>query len=130
MPCLFGVGEAARAPMLCGDDLARLGLEPWVELATPGAVFEALILPRPLLDWCNILPGFIVARTVSMMHGIEDPDPCLPCGIQDLQHVRYTVVGLSNGFDSWPDLAAFRNEIIVWIDDEKCCELLVIRDVR
>src|SRR5262245_13084272 len=72
------VGEATGTPMLCGDDLARLRLELGTDLATPRAVFEALVLPRCLLNGRNVLPGFVVARTVSMMQGIKDPKLRLP----------------------------------------------------
>jgi hypothetical protein len=42
------VGKAAGAPMLLGDDLARLRRELGTELAAPRAVFECLCLPGPL----------------------------------------------------------------------------------
>jgi hypothetical protein len=41
----ISVGEAAGAPMLLGNHLARPGLELGADLATPSAVFEALSCP-------------------------------------------------------------------------------------
>src|SRR5262245_2487338 len=98
----IGVGEAAGAPMLRGDDLAWLGLELGTDLATPGAVFEALVLPRRPLDGRNVLPGLVVARAVAMMHGIVDPKLRLPRRIQDLQHVRNAVIRFGNSPNAAP----------------------------
>src|SRR5437764_1194997 len=66
------VGEATGAPMLGRDDLAALRLELGTELASPCAVFEGLTSPRCLLNGRNVLARLVVARTVAMMHGIED----------------------------------------------------------
>jgi hypothetical protein len=79
------VGEAAGTPMLRGDDLARLGLELGTDLAAPRAVFEALSLPRGLLNGRNVLPSLVVSRTVSMMQCIKDAKLRLARGIEDLQ---------------------------------------------
>src|ERR1043166_926147 len=81
------VGEGAGTPMLCGDDLARFGRELGADLAAPGAVLEALALPRRLLCGRNVLPSFVVARPVTMMHRIEDSEFGLPHRVQDLQHI-------------------------------------------
>src|SRR5262249_60313306 len=54
------VSEAAGTPMLGGDNLAWLGLELGTDLATPRAVFEALSLPRSLLNGRNVRPGLVV----------------------------------------------------------------------
>jgi len=40
------VGKATGTPMLRGDNFARLRLESETDVATPGAVFEALSHPR------------------------------------------------------------------------------------
>jgi hypothetical protein len=48
------------------------------DLATPGAVFEALVHPRCLLNGRNVLPSLVVARPESMMQCIEDPKLRLP----------------------------------------------------
>jgi hypothetical protein len=53
--------------MLRGDNLARLRLELWADLATPRAEFEALSQPPCLLNGRNVLPSLVVAWTVSMM---------------------------------------------------------------
>src|SRR5262249_35053602 len=121
-----GVGEAAGAPMLRGNDLTRLRDELGAELAAPSAIFEALPLPSCLLNWRNVFPRLIVARTVAVMHGVEDPKFRLARGIQDLQHVWNAVVRFGDGFDAWPDLAALGNEIVVWIDYQKGSDLLFI----
>src|SRR5262245_45038294 len=52
----IGVGEAARTPMLCGDDLAWLGREFGTDLATPCTVFEGLSAPRRSLNRRNVFP--------------------------------------------------------------------------
>src|SRR5271154_7362658 len=43
------IGKAARAPMLRGDDLAWLGHEAGMHLATPAAVLEGLVRPGRFL---------------------------------------------------------------------------------
>jgi hypothetical protein len=53
--------------MLLSDNLTSPGLELRTELATPGTVLEALCSPGRPLDGRNVLPGLVVARTVSMM---------------------------------------------------------------
>src|ERR1700736_530322 len=58
------VGEATGAPMVCGDNLARLRLELGTDLTPPRAVFEDLALPRCLLNWRNVFPGLVVTRPV------------------------------------------------------------------
>src|SRR5689334_8845455 len=102
----IGVGEAAGTPMFRGHDLTRLRRELGTNLPAPGAVFETLILPRRPLDWRDVLPAFVVARAVTMMHGIEDAKLRPACGIQNPQHVRDAVVRFSNCLDARPDLAA------------------------
>src|SRR5262249_23087157 len=67
-----GVGEAAGTPVFLCDNLTWRGHEFGTELATPCAVFEALVLPRGSLNRRNVGPRFVVACTISMMHGIED----------------------------------------------------------
>src|SRR6266403_3304669 len=71
-------------------------------LATPRAVFEGLSLPPRLLDRRNVLPGLVVARTISMMQCIEDPKLRLPRRIQDLQHMRDAVIRFCNSPNAVP----------------------------
>src|SRR6516225_11452484 len=67
-----GVGEAAGTPVLLCNNLTWRRHEFGTELATPCAVFEALVLPRGSSNRRNVGPRFVVACTISMMHGIED----------------------------------------------------------
>src|SRR5262249_45595299 len=100
-----GVGEATGTPVLLGNNLTWRRHEFGSELATPCAVFEGLVLPCGSLNRRDVGPGFVVARTVSMMHGVEDAKLRRARGVQDLQHVRNAAVCLSHGFDARPDLA-------------------------
>src|SRR5215475_8628114 len=109
--------------MLRCNDLAWLGLELGTDLATPRAVFEALVLPRGSLDRRDVRPCFVVAGTISMMHGIEDAKLRCARGIQDLQHVGNAIVCFSDSFDQGPELAALGNEVVVRIDHQKGSEL-------
>src|SRR5262245_66629578 len=102
--------------MLRCNDLAWLGLELGTELATPCAVFEALVLPPASLDRRDVRPCFVVACTISMMHGIEDAKLRCARGIQDPQHVGNAVVCFSDCFDEGPELAALGNEVVVGVD--------------
>ena len=114
--------------MFLGYDLTRRRHEFGAELAAPGAVFESLPLPSCPLNWRNVPPRFVVARTVAMMHGIEDPKLRLARGIENFQHVGNAVVGVSDRFDAGPDLAALGNEIVVRIDHQKRSDALVGRN--
>src|SRR5499427_5225791 len=66
-----GVGEATGTPVFLGDNLTWRRREFGTELTTPCAVFEALVLPGGSLNRRNVGPRFVVACTISMMHGIE-----------------------------------------------------------
>src|SRR5262245_37492742 len=111
-----GVGEATGTPMFLCDNLTRRRHEFGTELATPCAVFEALVLQRASLNRRNVCPRLVVACTIPMMHGIEDAKLHCARGIQDLQHVGNAAVCFSNSFDARPNLAALGNEVVVGID--------------
>src|SRR5499425_1989776 len=111
-----GVGEATGTPVFLCDNFAWRWHEFGTELATPCAVFEALVLPRGSLNGRYVGPRFEVTCTISMMHGIEDAKLHCARGIQDLQHVGNAVVCFSDRFDARPDLAALGNEVVVGID--------------
>ena len=114
--------------MFGDDNLAWLGLELGTELAPPGAVFEALSHPRRLLNGRDVLPGLVVARTISTMRHIEDTKLRLPRRIQDLQHMRNAVIRFGNSPNAVPYLAAFGNEIVVGIDHKKRSDVSVVSD--
>src|SRR5262249_49310606 len=113
----ISVCKSTRAPMLRRDDVARVRLEPGTNLATPCAVFKGLAGQTSFLDRRDIFPSFIIARTVTTMHRIENAELRLPCCVQNLQHIRNTVVGLSHALDAIPYLTSLRNEIVVRIND-------------
>src|SRR5262245_29404124 len=111
-----GVGEATGTPVFLCDNLTWRRHEFGTELATPCAVFEALVLPRASLNRRNVGPRFVVACTIPMMHGIEDAELHCARGIQDPQLVGNAVVWFSDSFDAVPDLAALGDEVVVGID--------------
>src|SRR5262249_2308848 len=76
-----GVGEAAGTPVFLCDNLTWRRREFGTELATPCAEFEALVLPRGSLNRRNVGPRFVIACTITMMHGIEDAKFHCACGI-------------------------------------------------
>jgi hypothetical protein len=112
--------------MLQGHDFARLRLELAADLATPRAVFERLIQPGCLLDGRYVLPSLVVAWTVATMQRIEDAKLRLPRSIQDLQHMRNTIICFCNRLQAIPYFASLGNEIVVRIDEEKCSDLFII----
>jgi hypothetical protein len=61
-----------------------------------------------------------------MMQCVEYPDARLSRRIQDLQHMRNTVVGFSDTLQTIPYFAALGNEIVIWIDHQKRSDLLLI----
>src|SRR6516225_1974088 len=98
----IGVGKATGTPVLQGHDVAHLRCELAADLATPGPVLEGLMRPGCLLDGSNVLPGLVVALTVSMMQRIENAQPRLPRSIQDLQHVRNTIIRFCDSLQAVP----------------------------
>src|SRR5262245_4526608 len=73
---------------------------------------------------------FQVSRTVSMMHRVEHPKPRLSRGVQDLQHMRNAVVRLRDPLNARPELAALGDEVVVRINHQKRCDLLVVGVLR
>src|SRR5215468_449949 len=121
-----GVGEAAGTPMFLGDDLAGRRYEFGAEFAAPGPILEGFVLPGPSLDGSDIRPRLIIARTVAMMHGVEDPQLRLARRIQDLKHVGDTLVGFGDRLDAGPDLATFGDEVVIRIDHEQSSDGLAV----
>lgn len=115
--------------MLAHDDLTRRGHELVAELASPRAIFEGLMRPSRPLNRRDVLPGFVVTQSVAPMHGIEDPKLRLPCRVQNLQHMRNTAVRLGDSFDAGPELPAFRDEVVIWIDHQERCYCPIIGTV-
>src|SRR6476619_339878 len=111
------MGEAARAPMLLRDNFAGFRLETGANLATPGAVFENFTRPARLLDGRDVSPRLVIARAVSMVERIENADSGTSGCVQNRLHMWDTTVGLRNSLYTRPYLAAFRNEIVIGIDN-------------
>ena len=86
--------------MLHSDNLAWLRRELGADFSAPRTVFEGLSLERPLLNGRNVLPSFVVARTVSTMHRVEDAKPRVARGMQDLQHMGNAVIRFRNTPDA------------------------------
>src|SRR5215831_13808044 len=132
MPCFLScksksvLAKPLGTPVFLCDNLTWRRHEFGTELATPCAVFEALVLPRGSLDRRDVRPCFVVACTISMMHGIEDAKLRCARGIQDLQHVGNAFVCFSDSFDAGPDLAALGNEVVVGIHHQQRGDALVV----
>jgi hypothetical protein len=60
-----------------------------------------------------------------MKQRIENAKLSLPRSIQDLQHMRTTIISFSNRLQAIPYFASLGDEIVVRIDDEKCSDLFV-----
>src|SRR5262245_61833381 len=111
--------------MLERDDVSRLRSEFSAYLGAPRSVFESLSQPGCLLNRRNVLPGLVIARAVLTMQRIKYAEPRLPCGIQNLQHMRDTIICFCNSLQAIPYFASLGNEIIVWIDDKKRCDFFI-----
>src|SRR5262245_17515880 len=61
-----------------------------------------------------------------MMHDIEDEKLRIPRGIQDLQHMRNTVIRFCNDPNTFPQLASLRDEVVVRIDHQKSSNFFVV----
>src|SRR5262245_9231392 len=112
--------------MLRSDDFASLRLELGTDLATPGAVFEDLMRPSCFLDGRDVLPGLVVAWTVTTMQRIKDAHFRFPCRIQHIQHVRNTAIRFCNSLKAMPQLAAIGNEVVIRIDHQKSGKVFFI----
>src|SRR4030095_14589093 len=112
--------------MLRRNDIARLRFELAAYLAAPHTVFEGPSRPGCLLNWRNVLPGFVVARAVSTMQRIEDTDVRLPRRTQDLLHMKDALICFCDALQHIPYFAALGYEIVIGIDHQKCGDLLFI----
>src|SRR5215471_18665791 len=113
--------------MLLGNDFARFGFELTADLAAPGTGLEALVLPRCLLNRRDVVPGLIVTRTVAMMHRVKHTKPGLPRRIQDVQHVRNTVVRFGNALHAGPYLTPLGKEVVIRIDYQERRKVPLVR---
>ena len=68
------VSETTGTPMLRGYDIAGVRFELGADLTAPCPVFEGLSRPDCLLNRREVLPGLVVACTVSPMQRIENAD--------------------------------------------------------
>src|SRR5690349_13693953 len=116
--------------MLRDDTFSRLRGELGTDLATPRTEFESLMLPRCPLNRRDVLPTLVVAWTITMMQCVENAKSRLPCCIQNLQHMRNTLIRLCNGLEAIPYLAAIGNEIVVRVDHKQCGHCLVVCHCR
>jgi len=105
--------------MFKGHNVARPRCEFAADLAAPRPVFEGLSRPCRLVNWRNVLPALVVAWTVSTMQRVENAKRRLSRSIEDLHHMRNTLIRFSNTLQAIPYFAACGNEIVVRIDDEK-----------
>lgn len=63
------------------------------------------------------------------MQCVENAYVGLPCGIEDLTHVRNALVGFGNAPEAIPYFAALGDEIVVWINHYETGEVLFVRHV-
>ena len=107
--------------MFLGHNVTGLRSEFGTNLAAPGAVCEGLSRPGCFLNRRNVLPGLVVTR----MHRIENAQSSPSRSGQQLKHMRDAIIRLCNAFDAIPYFAALRYEIVIGIDDRKCCDPFV-----
>src|SRR5215470_4951815 len=96
--------------MLLSHNLTRSRGELAANLAAPCSVFKSLRRPGSLLDGRDVLPGLVVAGTVSMMQRVEHAKSRLPRRSQNLRHMRNALVPFRNGLQATPDLPSLGNE--------------------
>jgi hypothetical protein len=75
-----GVGEAARSPVLTGDDIPRLRLEIIMKRPAPAGFGEGLRPGRPELIRRGKVERDVIARLPAVMQDEEDPQPVSPRG--------------------------------------------------
>jgi hypothetical protein len=88
--------------MLEGHDVAWLRGEFAADFAAPRPVLEGFTRPGGLLDRREVLPGLVVAGTVPMMQRVADAKPRRPRRIEDLHHMRNTIIGFCNRLHAIP----------------------------
>src|SRR6202020_696872 len=112
------VGEATLGPMLLDDDVARLRHEVGMPLAAPATLREGLQLLYLALAGIHVIPAFIIAGLPTAMGNEEDFD----AGRAGAGDNRAQVIEQSNligdALHHRPDLAAFRQEVVVGIDQQ------------
>jgi hypothetical protein len=64
------------------------------------------------------------------MERIKNAQACDARRVQNLQHVRNTVVRFGDALDASPELATLGNEVVVGIDHQKGSDILVVRESR
>ena len=60
------------------------------------------------------------------MESIENADVRLSRSIEDLEHMSNTLVRFCNTLQTIPYFATLGNEVVIWVDHNKCSELFVI----
>src|SRR5262245_36217445 len=96
------IRESTRTPMLQCNDVARLRREFGSDLAAPRTGFKGLALPSCFLYRRDVLPGLVVARTISMMKRVEDSESRVTRGAHNPEHVRNTTIRFRNRLDPVP----------------------------
>ena len=116
----IGIGEAARHPMFLSDDLALSRLEVGVKTSAPGPVREYVALGGRRLDGRL---GFPMAMRIpfapSMMRRDEHLDGARADRREHLLHVLDDIQGLERFAAELIQLPAFRQKVVIGIDDEQ-----------
>jgi hypothetical protein len=118
------VGEPLEPQLLQRHDLARSTPELAADLATPRPIFEQLV--QPSCFWT----GAMYLQVSCSLDGIDDAvhkDAKLrpPRSLQDLQHIRITLITFCNSLQAIPYLASLGNEVVIWIDHQEGSYLFV-----
>jgi hypothetical protein len=115
----IGVRETAGAPVLLSNQFTGRIAKTGMEFSAPRVSFKNASLIAAPLDWSQVLASGNVIFAPAVMGDKYDAKPYVSRCVKYVTHIRNTVHGLSDFFDVGPQLAALRNEVLVWINDEK-----------
>ena len=106
--------------MLLSNDLAGMRLEIGVKTSAPSSVSENLSARDGGLHGRHRLPMIIwISFAPTMVRGDEDLHAIRPSGREDLPHMLDNIVRLECRAAEFVELAPFRQEVVVGIDDKQ-----------
>src|ERR1700752_5391366 len=113
--------------MLLRHYLAGTWLEVGVKTSAPSSVGESMPLGGRRLDGRHRLPTTVrITFAPAMVRGDEDPRVSRSNGREDLPHMLGDVVRLERRATELVELATFRQEVVVRVDDKQPCQFRLV----
>src|SRR5437868_4935813 len=104
--------------MLLRNQLACKWSEVRMIISTPSPGLKRFPSPCCPLDWGYIFPTLVISRTITMMHCIKHSQSGFASCRQYTEHIGNTMIRFCDAFQSVPNLATFRDEIVVGVNHQ------------